>query len=346
VLLGLYHRTTGDDKWSRPFDMVRDAEHTFTWSHPSIAEHLARKWSQRPEGCHCENTKIWPLCLTAAGLGLQLYDLLYDLLYDTDHHQFFRSWWVNRARPDYLGFDGNTPGALTTFYYDPTIDTHHRLPAFAASTFVAYYLAAQVPKDARALWDSARSQIDLLDPPYAPVLDPRGSSLYLFLAHEWAVDDLAAAIENYADEQYQPTWTGDSGEFSWGFGLDESYPRGQWNAAMAATEANTAGGWWRLGHVYETSRFSGPTVVGVDFPTVLPTQAWWDGEREELTVSLAPPTAGPGAGATTFRVTGLPAGGSCTAAATNGVGVTSSVVDGDLEITTSAPVSLVVHRRP
>jgi hypothetical protein len=35
----------------------------------------ARQWQDRPEGCHCENTKIWPPCITAAGLGLQLHDV-------------------------------------------------------------------------------------------------------------------------------------------------------------------------------------------------------------------------------------------------------------------------------
>ena len=194
VVLGLYRRTTGDAKWSEPFDMVRDGELTFSWSHAAIVEHLVRQWSSRPEGCHCENTKVWPLCLTAAGLGLKLFDLLHG----TDHHDVFRHWWRDKARHDYLGFDGDIPGAMTTFYYDPLIDRHHLLPAFASSSFVAYYLAAEFPDDARALWDSAREQLGLLHPPYSPALDPRGTSVYLFLANEWGENALGAAIREDA----------------------------------------------------------------------------------------------------------------------------------------------------
>jgi hypothetical protein len=41
--------------------MIRDGEHSFEWSHSAIAAHLARQWQDTPQGCHCENTKVWPL---------------------------------------------------------------------------------------------------------------------------------------------------------------------------------------------------------------------------------------------------------------------------------------------
>jgi hypothetical protein len=342
VVLGLYRRTTGDAKWSEPFDMVRDGDLSFSWSHPAIAQHLVRQWSNRPEGCHCENTKIWPLCLTAAGLGLKLFDLLQG----TDDHEVFRRWWRDKARHDYLAFDGDTPGAMTTFYYDPIIDRHHLLPAFASSSFVAYYLAAQVPDDARALWDSAREQLGLLHPPYTPALDPRGTAVYLFLANEWGESELASAIREDAETRYEPTWDERTGEFTWGFALGEPHPRGQWNAAMAAAEANTGGGWWRLANVFDDRRFTEPTLVGVDFPTVVPTQAWWDALSDELVVSLAPCRESTVGTPTSFRVANLPDPGLWTATSlTNDVHVESSLSGNYLEVTTTvAHVSLLVHR--
>jgi hypothetical protein len=60
VVLGFYLYVSGDEKWNQPFEMVRDGENTFTWTHTAIAEHLMTQWSRRPEGVHCENTKIWP----------------------------------------------------------------------------------------------------------------------------------------------------------------------------------------------------------------------------------------------------------------------------------------------
>ena len=51
----------GDPKWNEPFQMIRDGEHTFTWTHSAIARFLADQWRGVPKGPHCENTKVWPL---------------------------------------------------------------------------------------------------------------------------------------------------------------------------------------------------------------------------------------------------------------------------------------------
>lgn len=59
LLLGLHLYVSGDRKWNEPFDVIRDGEHTFTWTHTRVVEHIARQWRARPEGVHCENTKIW-----------------------------------------------------------------------------------------------------------------------------------------------------------------------------------------------------------------------------------------------------------------------------------------------
>ena len=61
VMLGLHRRATGDSSWNEPFEMVRAGDHTFSWTHSAIAAHLADQWRARPKGCHCENTKVWPL---------------------------------------------------------------------------------------------------------------------------------------------------------------------------------------------------------------------------------------------------------------------------------------------
>ena len=60
IVLGLHAYVTGDEKWNRPFDIVRNGADSFTWTHSRIAEYLFSQMSKRPEGVHCENTKIWP----------------------------------------------------------------------------------------------------------------------------------------------------------------------------------------------------------------------------------------------------------------------------------------------
>ena len=60
VLLGIRRLVADDDRWNEPFEMLRDGDQAFTWSHSRIASHLAAQWRSVPKGCHCENTKIWP----------------------------------------------------------------------------------------------------------------------------------------------------------------------------------------------------------------------------------------------------------------------------------------------
>ena len=60
LLLGLHRYVSGDDRWNEPFEIIRDGEHTFTWTHSGVVAHLADQWRERWSGVHCENTKIWP----------------------------------------------------------------------------------------------------------------------------------------------------------------------------------------------------------------------------------------------------------------------------------------------
>ena len=60
LLLGLHRYVSNDEQWNQPFEMIRDGEHSFTWTYSEISAHLANQWRNRPIGVHCENTKIWP----------------------------------------------------------------------------------------------------------------------------------------------------------------------------------------------------------------------------------------------------------------------------------------------
>jgi hypothetical protein len=284
VMLGLHLRTTGDERWNDPFDLVRDEENTFSWFHSAIAEHLHEQWARNPDGCHCENTKIWPYCLAGAGLGLQLHDLLRG----TDHHEVFRGWWTDVCRDRYLHLDGPELPATVTLYYDPIEDAAHEVPVFAGMV-PAIYLAPQEPEGARRLFEAGMSQLGLWEPSGPVALPgPRTSATALWLAREWELDAIAGALEQAIDAQYEPTFDPTSGEFTWGFELGEEYPRGQYNGTMAAAQVATAGSWWRLANIGPGSRFTEPTVEGVEFPAVCLDQAWWDPDRQSLAVATTP----------------------------------------------------------
>ena len=222
-----------------------------------------------------------------------------------------------------------------TFYYDPSIDYHHRLPVGWAGLFPAYFLAPQKPVEARALLDAALAQRGL--PGTAPVElpGPQRTPLLIHLAREWNLSRLADTLGTAADEQYEPTWDLERGEFTWGFGLGEEHPRGQFNASMAAAEATSEGAWWRLFNLRSQGRFTEPTVVGIDFPDLALTQASWDADRRLLFLATAPRSDRVVGRPTTFRLTNL--GDASAWAIDSGDGTPTAITraDADLEVTTT-----------
>jgi hypothetical protein len=216
--------------------------------------------------------------MSAAGLGLRLHDLAHA----TAHHDAFSQWWPF-ARSDYLGLDGPAPPTAVTLYYDPVLDVHLRVPAFAG-LMNTLYLAPQVPDDSRVLFDAAAGQFGMLtgDGP-ALAMNERSTGIAWLVAKDWGLDDLAARLQAGCEASYEPTWNGD--EFWWGFGLDEPHPRGQLNAILAAAEATTPGAWTRFANEY--TPYDGPELCGVDLDTIAITQATWSENRLLIGIEAA-----------------------------------------------------------
>ena len=85
------------------------------------------------------------------------------------------------------------------------------------------------------------------------------------------------------EASYEPTWDSVRGEFTWGLGMGEPHPRGQFNAFLAAADAAGPGAWTRLS---AAPLEPCPQVVGVDFPDMAFHRAEWiDGN---LHLGLAP----------------------------------------------------------
>ena len=185
----------------------------------------------------------------------------------------------------------------TTLYYDPIVDVHHVLPAAAALT-TAFYAAPQVPDDARRLFEAAVASTGWQDEVPLPLRPGRGTGSSLVLAREWGMTDLEERLVAAIEASYEPTWDTSLGEFTWGMGLGEPHPRGQYNAFLAAAEASGPGLWSALsaGPVGRC-----PQIVGVDFPNMALSRAEWiDGN---LHVGLAPRVEDPSR-STTFRIVG------------------------------------------
>lgn len=178
------------------------------------------------------------------------------------------------------------------------LDVHHRLPVQAALT-TSFYAASQAPDDARRLFYAACASAGLNTTAALPLRPGRGVGAALLMAREWGDASLDAHLAAAADASYEPTWDTERGEFTWGMGLDEPHPRGQFNAFLAAAEACGPGMWSRLSAA-PLERC--PQVVDVDFPNVALTRAEWI--RGGLYLTLKPLRDDPSV-RTSFRIVGL-----------------------------------------
>jgi hypothetical protein len=163
----------------------------------------------------------------------------------------------------------------------------------------SYYAAPQRPDDARRLFDGACQSMGLDGSPQLPLRPGRGIGSALVLAREWELTELEARLVDAIEASYEPTWDDSTGEFTWGMGLDEEHPRGQFNAFLAAAEAAGPGRWTALS---AAPLEPCPQVVDVEFPEVALTRAEW--HRGGLYITLAPLVEDPSR-YTTFRITGV-----------------------------------------
>lgn len=188
---------------------------------------------------------------------------------------------------------------MTTLYYDPQLDVHHRLPVASALT-TSYYAAPQAPDDAKRLFEAACRSMGFDREPQIPLRAGRGTGSALILAREWDMTELEGRLVEAIEASYEPTWNDDTGEFTWGMGLGEEHPRGQYNAFLAAAEAAGPGLWTQLS---AAPLKPCPQVVDVDFPDVALSRAEWRSDGG-LYLTMAPRVEDPNRW-TSFRITGV-----------------------------------------
>ena len=253
----------------------------------------------------------------------------------------FHNWW-EYARREYLPLLEGRGGDTLTQYYDPLINYHH-LTGHGGGLGAAFAVAPQKREAGRLLFEAAAEALGWtsLDPVQESSRElttlepsPRNTLTGLALAREYGNDAVYAKLKAHAEAHYEPTWNQETGEFSWGFGLNEPHPRGQLNAAMMTSEAGGEGALWRLFNQPNLRKFTDPTVHSVDFPTVCLSQAWYDVERRRLVVSTDSGIPGAVGQPTSFRVSNVDAQ-RCNVITDGQLSRNWRVVDDELEINTT-----------
>jgi hypothetical protein len=211
---------------------------------------------------------------------------MHDLLYQTNTHWVFDRWW-KYAKQHYVQLPDQGPPQRVGWYYDPLID-YLSPGGFGAAGHLVFYLAPLQYADAERLYDwSAPHLWEYPDPHLLSeqLADPRNFAIGLLTAREMGDSARYQALYALAEQHGEPTWDRARGEFYYGFGLGEPYPRGQANAVIMAAEAGGKQAWWRIFNEPNLRKFDQPTVSSVDYPHLGISQAIYDADKNLLVVS-------------------------------------------------------------
>ncbi len=310
LLLGIHRAVSGEATWESPFEMAGLDDRTFPWTYTKIATYLSDHWKRNPEGPHCENTKVWPFCLSGAGLGLQMTDLAVG----TNTHSIFDEWVEDTFKKRYVGFDARGNLNWVALYYDPLLErTHGRRRAFGL--FPALYMLPQNRPMAEKLYRSGVASLGW-DRWWMPVLGPtsvpRMFTVAMLLAREFGDHTTARRLERKLarfenGRFFDASGGSDEDEFGYFFKYDEPWPRGQESALKILGELlHDEGDWSRAFSESDADKFEAPTVVDVDYPQIGLSRARNDERTGTLEFETYAATRSAAGVSTRFRITQLP----------------------------------------
>lgn len=310
LMLAIHRAVSGEATWDAPFEMTGLDDRTFAWTHRGIAEYLGNQWAEVPHGPHCENTKTWPFCLSAAGLGLHLTDQTLG----TRTHWVHDRWVEEAFKKKFMGFDQRGRLQWVALYYDPILDRVHG-DRRALGLFPSIYVVPQDRELGELLYRNAAASIGW-DKRWLPVVvppgpDPRPLTLGFLMAREYGDDTTArrlgkklASMENA--RFFDSEGGSDQDEYGHFFRYGERYPRGQESALyMLKDLLDGEGEWGRAFNEPDTEKFSAPTVTDVEYPKLGFSVAWNDPERGVLHLESYAATTSARGDATRFRVRNL-----------------------------------------
>lgn len=298
LLLSIYKYVSGDDKWERPWQIAGYENEKFEWTQPRIVEHLHRQYTEHPEGPQCENTKIWPFCNSAAGLGMYLSDQLGV----TNSHGVFENW-IEFMRDNYMSINAQNQIEWMTMYYDPIAEFKVNIPGTGgAGVGTAFYLMPQSPELATQIYEATANAQGWRDPKREIRPNTNGLVMAKALGDHTVVSRLSAAAERYSE----PKWFGEEmDKFGWWFNNGEPWPRGQASAQQMISEI-AEGNWIDAFQAKNLDKYTAPTVEGIDYPSLGIDTAWNDKESGVLHVGTYVADRSRAGESTSWQITNLP----------------------------------------
>ena len=310
LLLGIHRAVSGETTWERPCEMAGLGHRTFPWTHTKIATYLSDHWKQHPEGPHCENTKVWPFCLSAAALGLQMTDLVVG----TDTHSIYDTWVEETFQERYLRFDSRGRLKSVALYYDPLLERAHGQGALGGIGPALYMLPQNRPM-AEELYRAGVASVGW-DRRWMPVLgptsEPRFFTIAMLLAREFGdhttARRLARKLGRFENGRFfDASSEGETDEFGYFYGYGEPYPRGQESAIRILAELlHDEGDWYRAFNESDADKFDAPTIKAVDYPRIGLSRAHNEDRTGVLEFETYAASSDATGASTSLRVTQLP----------------------------------------
>ena len=308
LLLSMRHYVSGQQSVTTAFDVTGYQNRQFTWTHERIAQFISAQLVARPQGAHCENTKIWPFCMSAAGLGLKLYD---ELLQTSVNEPFLD--WIAYAEKYYMGRDKKGRIDWVAFYYDPIEDATMTFPGPVngySALVLLHYLYPQNPQLGLDLYESAMRQLGW-SKPGVPVVqladDPQLLSTALWMAREIGDTTTWERLREVSENQFEPRHFGEgASRFAFWLGESTPWPRGQVNATMMMIECAEPGAWSRVFNSPNITMYDEPTVRDLDYPLIGIRRTHHDAQRRLLEIDTFAATPSRRGSPTTFTVDNLP----------------------------------------
>jgi linalool dehydratase/isomerase-like protein len=232
LLLSTYKYVSGDDKWARPFKVTGYGDEEFEWDHHRLSARLDAQYRQRPEGPHCENTKIWFICNAVAGLGLYLYDKVFT-------QQTYRSVgnFLQYARDNYMGISSDGKLEWITSYYDPIENFKVNGPP-ATGLGTAFIVLPQNRELATIIYDAAANAAGWRN----PNAQLRANTTGLLLARELGDTIVADRLRAAAERENDPRFFGNRNEWL----VEQSERRVSTRAAECHVDGVGSGGGRRV----------------------------------------------------------------------------------------------------
>jgi len=314
LLLGIRSYVSGEDRQDTAFDVTGYQNRQFSWTHQRMAQLISDQLSTRPQGCHCENTKIWTFCMSAAGLGLKIFDEIQG----TSLNDPFLDW-IEFAKKHYMGRDKQGRIDWVAFYYDPIEESMFTFPGPIGGygpLHVTHYLYPQDPQLGIDLYESAVRQLGWSNPS-VPVIewadDQSLTSTALWMAREVGDTVTWDRLREYSEATFQPRFFGeDDTRFAFWRGETGGWPRGQLNATMAMIECAEPGAWSRVFTSQDRPLHTEPVVCGVDYPAIGIRRTMYDQGRRVMEIDTFAATPSLRGQPTKFTVDNLPPHGSPT----------------------------------